>query len=129
MWVPKKKSPGHAEAFLTYAFPRLLQREFSSVTKVVQRGKTRATKWHEPSIQPMLLARHSGCTAQACDGFPSPSQVPPQLLWGFFFYVSRLTPKETALGDVLEAVRVSGRIVPSPAFLGVKHAHQVRVRR
>jgi hypothetical protein len=32
---------------------------------------TGATKWHEVQI-------NLGCTAQACDGFLSPSQVPPQ---------------------------------------------------
>jgi len=59
-----------------YTFPRLFAR-ISLLTKVVQRGETRATRWHEVQFNWLLLKKYSGCNSHILMGLPSPSQVPP----------------------------------------------------
>src|SRR5262249_13220643 len=57
--------------------PKIVARNLTH-TKVVQRGERRATKRHRVQINLYCTKYTGGCTAQACDGFPSPSQVPPK---------------------------------------------------
>jgi hypothetical protein len=80
--VPKKRpwekeSPGPPCPGPTVTRSPVFVARISLLTKVVQRGKTRATKWHEVQFNCVSLEKYSGCNSHLCDGFPSPSQVPP----------------------------------------------------
>jgi hypothetical protein len=75
----KIKNPGPLLPWACFRSPVFVAR-ISPLTKVVQRGETRATKWHEVQFKPVLLGRHSESRGFGVMGFPSSSQVPPRVL-------------------------------------------------
>jgi hypothetical protein len=50
----------------------------SPPTKVVQRGRTRATKWRQGQINLGCTKYTGGCTEHACDGFPPKRNPKPR---------------------------------------------------
>src|SRR5262245_28126683 len=80
-----KKNPGPLALGCLFT-PKIVARNLTR-TKVVQRGGTGATKWHQVQINLYCTKYTGGCTAQACDGFlpitgspqwnPKPRCAPP----------------------------------------------------
>jgi hypothetical protein len=65
----QKKNPGPPCPGLA-TFPRVPSRDCSMLTKVVQRSRTAATKWHRTKMGWVLLRRHSGSRRIGVMGFP-----------------------------------------------------------